>query len=159
MKYTLKLNLLLLLFLFVLSSHAQRMGYKEITEKRIEFISPRMSLNARESEKFWPLYREFYDRREEISRKSKEKNQQKDNQPPMTDEDFRNAIRFQIDSKMDQATLMREYTQKYLEILPPEKVYRLLQLEDEFNRVLLNQLKESGPGRREPEPERKRPPF
>ena len=159
MKYTLKLNLLLLLFLFVLPSQAQRMGYKEITEKRIEFIAPRLSLTARESEKFWPLYREFYDRREEISRKSKEKNQQTDNQPPKTDEEFRNAIRFMVDSKMDQSILMKEYTQKYLEILPPEKVYRLLQLEDEFNRVLLNQLRESGPGRKEPEPERKRPPF
>jgi hypothetical protein len=138
---------------------AQRIGYQEITEKRIEFIAPRLPLTAGESEKFWPLFREFYEQREMISKNTKQKDNQPDNKPPVTDEEFLNAIRFMIDSKMDQVTLMKKYTQKYLEILPPGKVYRLLQLEDEFNRVLLNQLKESGPGRKEPEPERKRPPL
>jgi hypothetical protein len=150
-----KYILTILLLLIMDSVPAQRLGYREITEKRIEFIAPRLSLTARESEKFWPLFREFYDRREEISRKTKEKNSQQDNKPPMNNEEFLNAIRFLIDSKMDQVTLMKEYTGKYLEVLPPEKVYRLLQLEEEFNRALLNQLKESGPGRKEPEPGRK----
>ena len=158
-KYTGGLCWIFLLQLIVLSSPAQRIGYKEITEKRIEFIAPRLPLTAAESEKFWPLFREVYERREEITRKTRDKNQLSNNQPPVTDLEFRNAIHFLIDSKMDQVTLMKEYTQKYLELLPSEKVYRLLQLEEEFNRVLLNQLKEPGPGRGEPEPERKRPPF
>jgi hypothetical protein len=159
MKFTGKLCLIFILQMFVLTSQAQRIGYKEITEKRVEFIAPRLSLTASESEKFWPLFREFYERREEISRKTREKNQQNGPQPPVNDEDFRNAIRFMIDSKMDQVTLMKEFTQKYLGILPPEKVYRLWQLEEEFNRVLLNQLKEPGPGKRDPGPERKQQPF
>ena len=156
-KITRKIGWIIILQLSLLPVQAQRIGYKEITEKRIEFIAPRLPLTAAESEKFWPLFREFYDRREELSQKTREKNNQSGNQPPMTDVEFRNAIRFLIDSKMDQVNLMKEYTQKYLDVLPPEKVYRLLQLEEEFNRVLLNQLKESGPGRREAEPGRKEP--
>ena len=159
MKYVLRLIALLILLSVVLVSGAQRLGYKEITEKRIEFIAPRLALTAGESEKFWPLFREFYDQREKLTQKTRQKNNQPDNKSPVTEEDYLNAIRFMIDSKMDQVTLMKEYTQKYLGILPPEKVYRLLQLEEEFNRVLLNQLKEPGPERREPEPGKKRPPL
>lgn len=157
MKIVPKTICFIILQLSLLSVQAQRIGYKEITEKRIEFIAPRLPLTSGESEKFWPLFREFYDRREVITQKTRERNKQPGNQPPLTDEEFRNAIRFMIDSKMDQVILMKEYTQKYLEVLSPEKVYRLLQLEEEFNRELLNQLKESGPGRREPEPGRKEP--
>jgi len=150
---------LFILQLLFLSSQAQRIGYKEITEKRIEFIAPRLGLTAGESEKFWPLFREFYDQREKLTQKTRQKNNQPDNKPLVTDEDYLNAIRFMIDSKMNQVTLMKEYTGKYVEILPPEKVYRLLQLEEEFNRVLLNQLKDPGPERKEPEPGKKRPPL
>jgi len=159
MKCFIRLFWISLFQLFILLAQAQRIGYREITEKRIEFIAPRLALTANESEKFWPLFREFYDQREQISKNTRQKNKQMDNKPPVTDEEFLNAINDLIDSKTDQANLMKEYAKKYLLILPPEKVFRLLQLDEEFNRVLLNQLKESGQGRREPDQERKKPPF
>jgi hypothetical protein len=143
----------------VLSLMAQRIGYKEITDKRIEYIAPRLPLTAGEAERLWPLFRDFYDQREQIAQKTRQKNKQMDNKPPATAEEFQNAINDMIDSKIDQANLMKEFAKKYLQVIPPEKVFRLFQLDDEFNRVLLNQLKEAGPGRRPPEPERERPPF
>ena len=135
--------------------HAQKIGYREITDMRIEYIAPRLALSASESEKFWPLFREFYDQRELISQKNKQKNNQNDNKPPQTDEEFINAINSLIDSKSDQASLMREYAKKYLAVISPEEVFRLFKLDDEFNRELLNRLKEYSPGR--PEPGRREP--
>jgi uncharacterized protein YktA (UPF0223 family) len=140
--------LTIILILFALSTFSQRLGYREITEKRIEFIAPRLNLNAQESEKFWPIFRQFHEEREQISKKTKLKNNQVDNRNPSTNEDFLNAINFMIESKIDQTSLMKDYTRKYLEILPPEKVFRLYQLDEEFNKFLLNQLKESGQGKR-----------
>lgn len=140
--------LTIILILFALSTFSQRLGYREITEKRIEFIAPRLNLNAQESEKFWPIFRQFHEEREQISKKTKLKNNQVDNRNPSTNEEFLNAINFMIESKFDQANLMKDYTKKYLDILPPEKVFRLYQLDEEFNKFLLNQLKESGQGRR-----------
>jgi hypothetical protein len=154
MKRTQTILWVFIFLVFGFPAKAQRIGYREITDKRIEFIAPRLALTAAESEKFWPLYREFYDQRELISQKSRQKNKQIDNKPPQTDEEFLNAIFFLIDSKIDQANLMKEYARKYLTVLPPEKVFRLFQLDEEFTRSLLNQLKDAGPGRREPGPER-----
>jgi hypothetical protein len=134
--------------LLVFSVNAQRIGYNEITEKRIEFISSRLNLNAQESEKFWPVFRQFYEQREQIAKKSKLKNKQTGDSKPSTEEEFINAINFMIDNKIDQTMLMKEYTKKYLEMLPAEKVYRLYQLDEEFNKYLLDQIKESGKGKR-----------
>lgn len=143
-----KTFLTILMAQFVLNVFSQRPGYREITEKRIEFIAPRLNLNARESEKFWPVFRQFHEERELISKKTKLKDNQFERWNPVTNEEYLKAINFMIESKIDQANLMKDYSRKYLEILPPEKVFRLYQLDEEFNKFLLNQLKESGPRRR-----------
>jgi hypothetical protein len=148
MKIILKIAQIVLFLLAGNSVFAQRISYKEITEKRIEYITPRLNLTASESEKFWPIFREFYEQRELIARKSKLRNKQSDETRPQTEEEYINAINFMIDNKIDQTTLMKEYMKKYLTVLSAEKVYRLYQLDEEFNKFLLDQLKGQGQGRR-----------
>lgn len=126
------------------TAQAQRLTYREITEKRIEYIAPRLNLTSSESEKFWPIFREFYEQREQIARKTKQRNKQFDDKAPSSDEDYINAINFMIENKADQVSLMKEYLKKYLGVIPAEKVYRLYQLDEDFNKFLLNKLKESG---------------
>ena len=135
-----------LFLLSLLTAQAQRLTYREITEKRIEYIAPRLNLTASESEKFWPIFREFHEQREQISRKTKQRNKQFDDKAPSSDEDYINAINFMIENKADQVTLMKEYMKRYLEVIPPEKVFRLYQIDEDFNKFLLNKLKDSGRG-------------
>lgn len=130
-------------------SFGQRLTYEEITEKRIEYIAPRLNLTATEAEKFWPVFREFHKKREEMSRNSKNKNRQFDEKKPVTEEDFLNAINFMIETKHDQTVLMEEFNRRYLQIVPAEKLYRFYLLDDEFNKVLLDKLKDSGRGRQQ----------
>jgi hypothetical protein len=147
MKIIHKIGFIVFLVLMTSGVFAQRLTYEEITEKRIEYIAPRLNLTATEAEKFWPIFREFHKKREEMSRNSKIKNKQFDEKRPVTEEDFLNAVNFMMESKHDQTLLMEEFNKKYLEILSAEKVYRFYQLDDEFNRFLLDQLKESGKGK------------
>lgn len=133
-----------LFLLSLITAQAQRLTYREITEKRIEYIAPRLNLTSGESEKFWPIFREFYEQREQIARKTKQRNKQFDDKAPTSDEDYINAINFMIENKADQVNLMKDYLKKYLEVIPAEKVYRLYQLDEDFNKFLLNKLKESG---------------
>lgn len=133
-----------LFLMSLVTAQAQRLTYREITEKRIEYIAPRLNLTVSESEKFWPIFREFYEQREQIARKTKQRNKQFDDKAPSSDEDYINAINFMIENKADQVNLMKEYLKKYLEVIPAEKVYRLYQFDEDFNKFLLNKLKESG---------------
>jgi hypothetical protein len=148
MKTLIRLTFTVLFMVLLMAANAQRLGYKEITEKRIEYIAPRLNLTASESEKFWPIFREFHEQREQIAKNSKIRNKQSDEKRPETEEEFLNAINFMIDNKIDQTTLMKDFNKKYLAVLSAEKVYRLYQLDEDFNKFLLNQLKDGGPGRR-----------
>lgn len=148
MKTGFKITQFVMFVLAVSSVFGQRISYKEITDKRIEYIAPRMNLTSTESEKFWPIFRAFYEQRELIARKSKLRNKQSEAKRPQTEEDFLNALNFMIDNKIDQTTLMKEYLKKYLEILPAEKVFRLYQLDEEFNKFLLDQLQGGGKEKR-----------
>jgi hypothetical protein len=126
---------------------AQPIGYKEITEKRIEFIAPRLPLTAAEAEKFWPLFREFHAEREKLSKAGRPDD--KKSVPQLkTEKDYQNAINQMLESKLNQTTLLKKYNEKYLEILPPSKVYQLYLLDEEFNKKLLNELKEQNRPRR-----------
>lgn len=130
------------------NSYAQKTGYEKITEKRVEYIAPRLKLTATEAQTFWPLFYEFYEKRNELLQGLKKKNKQKDAVNLQTDEQFKDAINLMIESKIDQADLLKQYNEKYLAVLTPEKVYRLYQLDDQFNKELLKRLKGSGQKRR-----------
>lgn len=138
------LMITLFALLLCIGGFAQKTGYHEITEKRVEFIAARLDLSADEAAKFWPLFYAFYEKRNELAQKTRKKNKQKDNVEPQTIEEYQDAISEMIESKIEQAELLKQYNEKYLEILTADKVYRLYQLDDQFNKELLKQLKNSG---------------
>lgn len=136
-----------MLFLGVHFARAQQIGYKEITDKRIEYIAQRLELTSQEAEKFWPLFREFHAEREKLSKAGRADD--KRSVPQLSSEkDFENAITQMLESKMQQILLMKKYNELYLKIMPPSKVYNLYIIDEEFNKQLLNQLK--GQGRPKP---------
>lgn len=128
-------------------TYSQQIGYREITEKRIEFIAPRLPLTSEESEKFWPLFREFHTERERLSKVGKVENRQP-RQNPSTEKEYLEAVNQMIESKLQQVTLMKQYNDKYLKVLPASKVYQLYLLDEDFNKRLLNQLKDQDRERR-----------
>lgn len=148
MKTTLRIYIVILGVMFCTTIFAQTKGYQEITEKRIEYIAPRLNLTVTESEKFWPIFRQFHQEKQRLSQQSKLKDKHQGTKEPKSEDVYLDEINTMIDSKIDQANLMKTYNEKYLQVLPASKVYRLYQLDDEFNKFLLKQLKDSGGGRR-----------
>lgn len=137
------LSLTAILFFTVYFASAQQIGYKEITDKRIEYIAQRLELTSQEAEKFWPLFREFHAEREKLGKAGRADD--KKSVPQLSSEkDFENAINQMLDSKMQQTLLMKKYNELYLKIMPPSKVYKLYLIDEEFNKQLLNQLKGQG---------------
>ena len=135
--------LVAVLFLVVHYASAQQIGYKEITDKRIEYIAQRLELTSQEAEKFWPLFREFHAEREKLAKVGRADD--KKSVPQLSSEkDFENAINQMLDSKMQQTLLMKKYNELYLKIMPASKVYSLYIIDEEFNKQLLNQLKGQG---------------
>lgn len=58
---------LILNFLIIISVHAQRRGIdrERLEAARIAFITTRLDLSPEQAEKFWPIFNEFNEQREE----------------------------------------------------------------------------------------------
>ena len=138
------LFLSILLLFFSIQAKAQT-GYQNITDQRIVYLSSKLSLTAEESQKFWPLFREYHKRREVSSVKRKSLNVPSHG---LTQEESLRIINEYIEVKVQQALLLEEFHKKYLEVLPPQKVLELYKIDEEFNKHLLKQIKQSGQKRR-----------
>ncbi|MGF7141482.1 hypothetical protein [Roseimarinus sediminis] len=116
-------------------------GYQNVVEKRIEFLSSKLTLTPNEAQQFWPVFREFHKEREQAT--NKRKNIDVSTQGLSQDE-CRSIVDDYIDAKVQQTALLEKYHKKYLAILPPQKVLELYKFDEEFNKDLLKQIKEAG---------------
>ena len=135
-----KIPVIILFVCFATLTLAQT-GYQEITEKRIQFIVPKLSLTSGEAQQFWPLFREYHTKREVATSKRKDLKTLSRN---AGNKESLEMVNNYIESKVQQAMLLEEYHKKYLQILPPQKVLELYKLDEEFNKNLLKKIKETG---------------
>lgn len=115
-------------------------GYQNIVDKRINYLSAKISFTPDEAQKFWPLFREYHNEREKITKRRKNLNTPSQD---LSQDEYLKIISEYIDAKVKQALLLEQYNKKYLEILPPQKVLELYKFDEEFNKHLLKQIKKS----------------
>ena len=112
---------------------------EKIKAARIAFITERLGLTPAEAEKFWPVYREFSNKRQEMKREFK-MNQQKPDPNRTPEENQKEAIAEGLKLKQRELDLEKEYSGKLLDVVPAKKVVALRQAEDDFRKILLDQI-------------------
>lgn len=134
--------ILLMAFLFCLPTLAQKKDVcnkAEFRAKQQAYMAKKAELTPEESEKFFPLYFEFLDKKKGINRQTWE-NSKKGKAPETTDEEYRNIIDQFIDSQEIIVNLEKEYINKYREFLSDKKIYLIYQAEIKFNRNMMKIL-------------------
>jgi len=139
--------LIVLLFASNLSFSQDCPRYKENREKieseKVAFITDKLDLTIKEAQEFWPIYNEYQKKREDlfIEKRKLHKNLTK-NIETLSDQEIIEALNKVNELKSKEVKLEKEYTDKYLKVLPPKKVITLHKTEMEFKRTLLHKLKE-----------------
>lgn len=139
--------IILLLFASNLSFSQDCPRYKENREKieseKVAFLTDKLDLTVKEAQDFWPTYNEFQKKREKIfiERRKIHKSLIKD-VDTMSDKEIIEFITKVNDLKLKEVKLEKEYSDKFLKILPAKKVIMLQKYEMEFKRTLLHKLKE-----------------
>ena len=117
---------------------------KEMAEKikvsKIAFITEELSLTPEEAEKFWPVYNEMEQKREESTKKIMERFRKPEEQTEMTDEKALEMMDARFKQEKDLLELKTKYHQKFLDILSPVKVLKLYEAEDRFRRQLMDRM-------------------
>ncbi len=121
---------------------AQDGGRQKIESAKIGMITNRLNLTTGQAEQFWPIYREYDGKKQELNRRVR----QLRNEPTRsnhTDDQLKNGLREAKATKQKIADLDNEYMDRFLKVITPKQLNELYQTERDFNKILLNQLNQN----------------
>lgn len=137
-------NIFLLVILFAsVSAFAQhdRRGVRgneqardKIRAAHAAYVTQRIELTSAESEKFWPLYREYFEKRRDLRQRMRDARQSESNEKDLLEMD--------LTTKEEELELERELMEKLQEFIPAEKLVKLRQAEIDFRKLLLRKVQE-----------------
>ena len=141
MRWISAIVLLLAVFLASTSYGQSPEAMAKIQSARIGLISERLGLTPDQAERFWPLYREFNEKRRGLRTEMRTAREGVDPQK-LSDEQGRELMSRALDIKQRELDLEKEYSQKMLNVISTQQVMSLRKAEDDFRRMLMKRLEQ-----------------
>jgi hypothetical protein len=139
-----KRKTVVLIFILILSVpriHAQNTNQERLDAYKIAFFTKRLNLTVREAEVFWPVYNEFQAKKNQIRQERVQLNRKFNQEAAtMSDEQLTAAGDKLIELEVLEAELSVAFHQQLKGVLPPIKILRLYQAENQYRQQLLIEL-------------------
>jgi len=108
---------------------------EKIQAARIAYITEKLGLTPDEAERFWPVYREFALKRQELKQQLKQTREK----PGVSEKEMVDAG---LQFKQKDLDLEKEYSGKLLNVISAQKLLTLRKAEEEFRVMILKQLQQ-----------------
>ena len=134
-RFTTLLLFTLLLSMFTSTLTAQnrsrRMNIEDYEKRKMEFIKTQAGLTNSEAEKYFPLNSELTKKKFDLRILHRDKVQKIKDNSNLSDSEYRKLLEDDMEVKLQEAALDKEYAEKFEKVLSPEKLYRAQQAERE----------------------------
>ncbi|WKZ63614.1 MAG: hypothetical protein QY315_02260 [Saprospiraceae bacterium] len=109
---------------------------ERIQAQRVAYITNELSLTPAESEKFWPVYKEYKQKVHQLNQS------QRPSKPieQMSDAEKTSFINTMLDNEIKAAEIKRDYYVSFQKILPVAKVAKLEMAERSFEKELIGKM-------------------
>jgi hypothetical protein len=115
----------------------------KVDKLKIAFITTELSLTTAEAEKFWPIYNECETKIKELRKANREiQKSLEQSYDTLTNADAKKKMATLFENDTKEITLRKEYAAKFSALLGDKRALKLLSLEHEFKRELLEALKD-----------------
>lgn len=146
--------LLVLLCLCLTATLSKGQEHKPFSPQKFQeeleaYITKEASLTSKEAEAFLPLFREMGTKQREVYRNMRKLG----HDMPDSDEKCREIIKKRDCMDVKLKTIEQEYHNKFLEVVSPKKVFKIIKAEEKFYRGKLKGWSK-GPNQRPPHPKR-----
>jgi hypothetical protein len=123
------------------SDSVRRVRQEQIHVRKVAYFTTQIDLTAEEAQTFWPLYNEFWKRRDGLFA---ERNNilHKVRHDKVDDKKAAQLTQRLMDNLQDDANLVREYNEKFAKVLPPLKLLKYHTAEESFKRELIKSLRD-----------------
>jgi len=128
----------------VASAQDNRMDKKamqQINAARIGMITERLGLSPDQAQKFWPMYNEFSQKRQQVRARLNEARKGIDPKN-MTDEQSQRLMELSLDIRQSEVNLEKEYTGKLRDVISAQQVLALRKAEEDFRKLILQRIEE-----------------
>lgn len=119
----------------------KRFSHEEFRAKQREFITKHAELSIEEAEAFFPLFFELQKKKWELNRDSRKKFGKKRGEK-LTDAECEALVHEFAEIKVRMSELEKEYTDKYLQVIPARKILEIQRAEEHFQRDMLKRMSE-----------------
>jgi hypothetical protein len=106
----------------------------KIDAARAAYITERLGLTPEEAEKFWPVYREFAQKREAMRMDYV--------QARRKGVEDKELVEMGLKIKQQELDLEKEYSGRLMNIITPQKMMNLRKAEGEFRQIIIKQIQQ-----------------
>jgi len=113
----------------------------QISANRQALVAENLGLAKEESERFWPLYREFHNKRDELmDRRMTLLRDFRDNFDTLTNEQSRQLLDDYLSLQQDLLKLKKNYVKKFRKVLSDKMTLRYFQIENKMDTIIDSEL-------------------
>src|SRR5690554_1852925 len=102
----------------------RRMNMQEFQKRKMEYIQKEAGLTQAEADKYFPLNDELTRKKFELHKQHREKIQRIKENSNISDEEYRKLLENDVDIKVKEAWLDKEYATKFEKVITPEMLLR-----------------------------------
>ena len=136
-------NIIMLLFAFMLSvnfisvqaqnqNRNRKMNIEDFEKRKVEYITKEAGLTNSEADKFFPLNNELTRQKFELRRTHRDRVQKIKDNSNISEAEYRKLLEDDVEVKLKEAALDKEFAKKFEGVLAPEKLYKAQQAERDF---------------------------
>jgi len=114
-----------------------------IKSKKVAFIAEQVGLSSKESEKFWPVYNQLEKERNALMDHKRDLEESTEDKTVKTEDYYKKLAIEIVAIHMKESRMMEEYNNKFLSILPAEKVVKLYGSERRFRSYLMHEMRKN----------------
>jgi hypothetical protein len=133
------------IFLFVFAGFAQNReapDFEKFKSQKIAFLTEKINLSPKEAQDFWPVYNEFEKQKIELQQHRRQLEQKtRDENVTLSDQEIIKTTRDIAATFKKEAELSTDYNEKFLKILPPQKVLQLYRAENQFRAHMFDEYR------------------
>ncbi|MFT2007948.1 hypothetical protein ACMA1I_04670 [Pontibacter sp. 13R65] len=111
---------------------------ENVESAKVAFLTDKMALTPDQAQKFWPVYKEFENKRREIYHSYKGSHRKKIEE--MSDQEVKTMVEDLFVMKQKELNLEQEYAAKYQRVISTRQLAQLYKGEREFTKMLLKKL-------------------
>jgi len=145
--------IIIMILVPALRSSGQNQRLDNLNNYKIGFFTKRLNLTSSEAEKFWPVYNEYQKQKTQIQIEKvsliRNFNQ---NETSLSDNQLAEIGDKLVAYIVKESELAVTFHKKLKEVLPPAKVIRFYQAENQYKTMLLNELQENRQQQRPKQP-------